>query len=603
MSALLLHSAKRYARDNISRQQEVYHKQRQHGQRQPHVDRAEFRLVDIPLEQADHDRQGVLALVREEDERHEQVVPARHEGEDRLSGDRRNHDRQDDAVEGVELARAVDPRCLHHLDGQRREQILPHEEHDRRRCDGRQDERQEAVGPVQLVHHLVEADRARLGRNHHDEHDEGEERLAHPPVVGDQGISGQRREVDRADRREARDDQRVEKALERIEALAEQHVQIGLHVDRRQQGKAALDFRRGAGGVDEHDPEGQDAQQRQDDADDINDCFVDAKGDSRAFLKVGHALHPPCRRFSSFIPIFSRFFGFSRIAVAHEVEQQGRQHGRNDEHDHAGGSGAVVHVAALERLTVDEHGGRQRRVVRPAVQEQLRNVEQLQAADHRCDQRIEHDRPQARQRHAEKDLPSVRPVDGGGLEQRGVDAHDACDEDDHRVAVPHPELDERDDSLRRRLVLQVIDGSVDPAERLQQAVDRSHRIREQRVEQDGDRARRNDVRHVEQHFEYALPPHLRALAREPGGEQQRQQHLGNEVENPDEGCVGKRLAEGDVVEEKIPEVLERLVQEMDRLRDDSLHIRKPDDRGIQNGIEREYQERKQEWQAEQIAEF
>ena len=100
-------TAQRNAGNDILRQCEIHHKQRQNSQRQAKVDRAELTLVDIALEQRHHQRHRELVHVGQDNAGDEQAVPRADEGEDRLGRHGGLHDRHGDMVEGVEFLRAI----------------------------------------------------------------------------------------------------------------------------------------------------------------------------------------------------------------------------------------------------------------------------------------------------------------------------------------------------------------------------------------------------------------------------------------------------------------------------------------------------------------
>lgn len=173
----------------------------------------------------------------------------------------------------------------------------------------------------------------------------------------------------------------------------------------------------------------------------------------------------------------------------------------------------------------------------------MRNIEHGQTADHRGNQGEQQDGTQTRQGDPEEGLEPVRAVNRRRLEQRRVNPHYACNQDDHRVPVPHPELDEGDYAAGCRLILQEEDWRITPAQHLKQAVDRTHRIGEQGTEQHGNRTCSDDIRHIEQNLEQALSFDVQTLVREPGGQQERKGHLRNKVGNPQEEGIDQGLAE------------------------------------------------------------
>ena len=250
----ILYAAQRHAGDDVFRQKQVHDDQRQGRHRKSEINSAVLRLVNIAAEQTDHDRQRVLLLVCQQDQRCKQVVPARYEAEDRLRRDGRLHDRQRDLVEDPELSGSVDPGRLYDFHERAPDHVLPHEENHGRRCDGRQDQHGELVGHVDLVDHLVETDHRDLRRDHHDRHDEREIRPLELPVIDDEAVGRQRREIGREQRRADRDDQRVHEADGRLEALAQKDLQVVREVRRRdERDRVLLDLCRRPCGVYDHD--------------------------------------------------------------------------------------------------------------------------------------------------------------------------------------------------------------------------------------------------------------------------------------------------------------------------------------------------------------
>lgn len=210
----------------------------------------------------------------------------------------------------------------------------------------------------------------------------------------------------------------------------------------------------------------------------------------------------------------------------------------------------------------------------------MRYIEHGQTTDQGCNQREKQYRTQARERDAEEGLKSVSPVYCRGLEESGIDARNACDQDDHGVAVPHPELDKRHNAARRPLILKEEDRGVGPSQHLKQTVYRAHRIGKQRAEKHGDRTCSNDIRHIEQHFKHALPLDVKAAVREPCGKQECKHHLGNEVEYPEQPRVDQRLPERSVIKEEVFEILKRIIQKMNGFRYDPFHIGESDHCGV-----------------------
>ena len=233
------------------------------------------------------------------------------------------------------------------------------------------------------------------------------------------------------------------------------------------------------------------------------------------------------------------------LSVPHQEKDDSRQDGDDRKEDHAGRCAAGVHVAALERLVVDEHGRRQRGVVRVAVVEHFRDIVHAQAADQAGDERVGQNRAQVGNRNAEEDLAVVGTVDLCRFIDFRTDAKHTGDQNDHRIAVPHPELDEGHDPAGGGGAVHEVGGTVPDAHTNQEIVDRSLGIAEEGVEQHGDGGGRNDVRHVENNLEEALSSDLVAAAGEPGRQNQRQCDLGNEVQGPEhDGVLEREKKEG-----------------------------------------------------------
>ena len=161
---------------------------------------------------------------------------------------------------------AVDAGGLNQRDLEVGLQVLLEEVHRGRRGDGGDDQRQVAVHPAQLIHEDVEAGGGDLAGDHDDAHDDGDGQLAALEVVHREAVGGQRGEVHAQHRGAEGDDGAVAEAGEQVEVLALQHLPVVQEVLGGQQAHALLDLLAGAGGVDDHDPEGDDRQEAQEDA-------------------------------------------------------------------------------------------------------------------------------------------------------------------------------------------------------------------------------------------------------------------------------------------------------------------------------------------------
>ena len=143
---------------------------------------------------------------------------------------------------------------------------------------------------MDLVHELIKTDRGDLCRNHHDAKNEGEEWIAKLPVISYESIGRECGEVDGADSGPGGDDERVEKAADRVKGFAVEHSPVlrqmvgGYH-----RNSMLLNLRRVSCGVDDHDDKGKQAHHGQNDADDIDNGFVD--GIPVSVFKFIHGFH------------------------------------------------------------------------------------------------------------------------------------------------------------------------------------------------------------------------------------------------------------------------------------------------------------------------
>ena len=137
----------------------------------------------FPLGITDNQRRGEI------------VVPRSHKGKDGLHRDSGLQDRQDDHIEGVELAGAINASCLNQFLRQAGIHVLLHEkEHSRCRNAG-QNQRPQRIGQVHIVHQAKETQRRYLHRHRHNEQDDGKCCILELEVVGVDCVCRQRAEV------------------------------------------------------------------------------------------------------------------------------------------------------------------------------------------------------------------------------------------------------------------------------------------------------------------------------------------------------------------------------------------------------------------------
>ena len=179
-------------------------------------------------------------------------------------------------VEGIELFRAVDSRRVQELQRKRGEHELAEEKHDGRRIDSRQNQRQQIVHQVDPVHELVHADGSDDARDHHDAEYEGEHGIAQLPLISHQRVGGQRGEIHGQRGGADGDNQRIDEAGGRVKGLAGEDLEVVNQMcGRNQRYRLLLDLKGAAGRVDEHDHKREKAQNRQKNADNINQCAND----------------------------------------------------------------------------------------------------------------------------------------------------------------------------------------------------------------------------------------------------------------------------------------------------------------------------------------
>ena len=230
-----------------------------------------------------------------------------------------------------------------------------------------------------------------------------------------------------------------------------------------------------------------------------------------------------------FIASASLVFFLLRQRLEHHKAQKAR-----DDEDHDGNcAGHAVVLARLE-VIVEVHDERRRGAVRRSkrVGQHLRHIEHLQTADERRDDRIDKDRRQQWQRHLEKDLQRARAVNIRRLKQALVNAHDACHEQNCRVAEPHEEVHQADEPAHGKADVEKVDRRVDPAELRQDLVDRPD-VGEQHIKQHRERRCHDEVRHINDGLKELLALDLQAVARKEAREHQRDHDLRDRTADPE----------------------------------------------------------------------
>lgn len=184
------------ATDDVLREDEVHDDDREDREGDHDIDLSHVELQEVcGTKLRDQDRQSLLRVGMKDQGRLEVVVPAGNEGEDRLHGDGRLHQRKYDGVKDAELAGTVDAGRLDEGHRKYRVHVLLHIEEGDRRSDRRNDQRDEAVHQLQLRHELDEAECCNLRRDHHDHQDEGEHELLELEIICVDRIGGHGREV------------------------------------------------------------------------------------------------------------------------------------------------------------------------------------------------------------------------------------------------------------------------------------------------------------------------------------------------------------------------------------------------------------------------
>lgn len=231
------------------------------------------------------------------------------------------------------------------------------------------------------------------------------------------------------------------------------------------------------------------------------------------------------------------------LSLTHEEEDKYGADRYDSKHNHGSGGGAGIQIASAEGLFPDENVGCRRGVIRSAVQIQFGNIVHIETADHTRNECVDKYGTEVGKGDAEENLRVGGAVNFGSLEYLGIDAQDTGDEDNHRIAVPLPELDECDyilgAGLINREVMCFLKRGLDnlPASYAdtfgEKVVNRSSRVAEELCEKNCHGSRGDNIGHIEYYFKEALTADLVAAAGEPCGQQQRKRNLGDEVHSPD----------------------------------------------------------------------
>ena len=193
---LPFHAAERNTADNVFGKNQIDYDDRKYRKRDHHIDLAHIKLQEVRTAQlGNQNRNGFPLGITDNQRRGEIVVPRFHKGKDGLHRDSGLQDRQDDHIEGVELARAINASCLNQFLRQAGIHVLLHEkEHSRCRNAG-QNQRPQRIGQVHIVHQAKETQRRYLHRHRHNEQDDGKCCILELEVVGVDCVCRQRAEV------------------------------------------------------------------------------------------------------------------------------------------------------------------------------------------------------------------------------------------------------------------------------------------------------------------------------------------------------------------------------------------------------------------------
>ena len=212
-NSLPLNAAQCNPSHDIFREKQVDDHNRQDRDGDHHVHLAHVELEEVRAAQLRNQDGHRLPLGVVDDQRRDKVVvPRAHKAEDGLHRHGGLEDRQDDRVEGVELAGAINARCIDNIPRQAGIHVLLHKEEHGGRGNAGQDQRPQGVGQLHLVHQIQKAQCRHLCRHRHDKQDDRERQLAQLEVVGVDGVGRQRAEIDRQRRAGRRNDEAVAQA-------------------------------------------------------------------------------------------------------------------------------------------------------------------------------------------------------------------------------------------------------------------------------------------------------------------------------------------------------------------------------------------------------
>ena len=193
---LAFHAAERNAADNVLGKNQIDYDDRKYRKRDHHIDLAHIKLQKVRTAQlGNQNRNGFPLGITDNQRRGEIVVPRFHKGKDGLHRDSGLQDRQDDHIEGVELAGAINASCLNQFLRQAGIHVLLHEKEHSRCCNAGQNQRPQRIGQVHIVHQAKETQRRYLHRHRHNEQDDGKCCILELEVVGVDCVCRQRAEV------------------------------------------------------------------------------------------------------------------------------------------------------------------------------------------------------------------------------------------------------------------------------------------------------------------------------------------------------------------------------------------------------------------------
>ena len=249
------------------------------------------------------------------------------------------------------------------------------------------------------------------------------------------------------------------------------------------------------------------------------------------------------------------------VLISVEIEDTDGADSHDREDDKAGSSGSAVVVGVVETLIVDEHCSGDGGVVWTALVENLRNIEHVQTTDKAGDQGVEHDGLDIGKSDAEEGLSAVGTVNFRSLKDFGVNAENTGDENDGGVTIPHPELNECNDTAHPSLALEEVDSlAAVNSGGLDDVIDRTNRETEQSTEEDSNSSSGYNVGQIEENLKETLTTDLAAGRSEPCSQNEGEGQLRNKVHQPDSYGVVDRSLEG-FVAKNVNKVLEGIILE------------------------------------------